>query len=72
MAETEIDWIEDDVKIKKQTDIDRHGTDIQGQPASRPPLFHFTLPFKKNFIYVWDSGLRVLVPNDVRGAAMTS
>jgi len=64
MAETEIDWIEDDEKIKKQTDINRHGprpTSSDSQPPDPPPPLFFILHYRYNKIlnYFGDSSLLV-------------
>ncbi len=50
-AETEIDCMEDDEKIKTQTDIDRHGLKPSSnicQPPRPPHIFHCTLPLTSN------------------------
>jgi hypothetical protein len=74
MAETEIDLIEDDDKIKKQTVIDRHGprySSNDSQPTN-PLEFSFYTTVKKITYLCLGFQPTNKVPNDVRGTTMTS
>ncbi len=59
--ETEIRWRKDDNKIKKQTDIDRHGPKPSSNSSQPPDPPDFSLPttFKENSFGVWNDNMGV-------------